>query len=137
MGEVVVYAHGCFDLFHVGHLRYLQSAKALGDFLVVGVNTDEWVNTYGKKPIVPFEQRIEIVGALRCVDLAIPREGLLDPDTVRAHGITVNAVGAGQRQTEAHLQARKKLEEMGVTRVVMNRTEGISSTVLKKRIRKT
>jgi rfaE bifunctional protein nucleotidyltransferase chain/domain len=67
----VVLANGCFDLFHAGHIRYLAGAKALGDILVVGINSDEQVgNLKGTgRPYIPEEERAEIVSALRPVDL--------------------------------------------------------------------
>lgn len=67
----IVFTNGCFDLMHVGHTRYLRAAKALGDVLVVGVNSDASVKTLDKapdRPIVPETQRAEIVAALGCVD---------------------------------------------------------------------
>lgn len=67
----IVFTNGCFDLMHVGHTRYLQAAKALGDILVVGINSDASVKTLDKdpdRPIVPETQRAEIVAALGCVD---------------------------------------------------------------------
>lgn len=70
-GKRIVFTNGCFDLMHVGHTRYLQAAKALGDVLVVGVNSDASVRTLDKgpdRPIVPQAQRAEVLGALDCVD---------------------------------------------------------------------
>ena len=67
----IVLANGCFDLFHVGHVRYLQGAKALGDILVVGINSDRQTKQLkGKgRPFVPENERAEIVASLGCVDL--------------------------------------------------------------------
>jgi D-glycero-beta-D-manno-heptose 1-phosphate adenylyltransferase len=66
----VVLANGCFDLFHVGHIRYLAGAKELGDFLVVGINSDEQVRKLkGKnRPYMPENERAEMISALRFVD---------------------------------------------------------------------
>ena len=72
---IVGYTTGVFDLFHVGHINLLQSAKALCDTLIVGVNTDELTEAYkGERPIIPFAERIEIVRSVRYVDLAIRRD---------------------------------------------------------------
>ena len=70
-GSTIVLANGCFDLFHVGHIRYLDGAKALGDVLVVGVNSDRQARILkGKgRPFMPENERAEIVAALGCVDL--------------------------------------------------------------------
>jgi rfaE bifunctional protein nucleotidyltransferase chain/domain len=70
-GLTVVLANGCFDLFHAGHIRYLAGAKALGDILVVGINSDEQVGRLKGtgRPYIPEEERAEIISALRPVDL--------------------------------------------------------------------
>lgn len=70
----VVLTYGTFDLFHIGHLRILERAKALGDRLVVGVSTDEFNAIKGKRCTIPFQHRKEIVQAIRHVDLVIPEE---------------------------------------------------------------
>lgn len=69
-GLSVVLANGCFDLFHVGHVRYLAGAKSLGDVLVVGVNSDRQARILkGEgRPFMPENERAELVSALRCVD---------------------------------------------------------------------
>jgi rfaE bifunctional protein nucleotidyltransferase chain/domain len=70
-GSKIVLANGCFDLFHVGHLRYLNGAKDLGDVLVVGVNSDRQTRELkGEgRPFVPEGERAEIVASLKCVDI--------------------------------------------------------------------
>ncbi|MBX5448538.1 MAG: adenylyltransferase/cytidyltransferase family protein [Thermogemmatispora sp.] len=69
-GERAVFTNGCFDLLHLGHVRYLQEARALGDFLIVALNSDESVRTLKGpgRPLVPQEERAEILAALACVD---------------------------------------------------------------------
>jgi len=69
-GKRIVFTNGCFDLLHLGHIRYLEKAKSLGDILVVGVNSDRSVrNLKGpKRPILPQEERAEILSGLGCVD---------------------------------------------------------------------
>ena len=74
MGKRIVFTNGCFDLMHIGHTRYLQAARALGDVLVVGVNSDASVRTLDKapdRPIVPEAQRAEVLAALGCVDFVV------------------------------------------------------------------
>ena len=73
-GSRVVFTNGCFDLLHVGHTRYLQAARRLGDLLVVGVNSDASMRALAKddrRPIVPEDQRAEVVAALSCVDYVV------------------------------------------------------------------
>lgn len=69
-GARIVLANGCFDVLHVGHVRYLEGARSLGDLLVVGVNSDEQVRRLkGEgRPLVPERERAEVVAALRAVD---------------------------------------------------------------------
>jgi rfaE bifunctional protein nucleotidyltransferase chain/domain len=69
-GAKIVFANGCFDLIHAGHIRYLQGAKALGDVLIVGINSDDQVSRQkgAGRPYMPENERAEIIAALRCVD---------------------------------------------------------------------
>ena len=69
-GERGVFTNGCFDLLHLGHVRYLQEARALGDFLVLGLNNDEGVRLLkgAGRPLVSEQERAEILAALTCVD---------------------------------------------------------------------
>jgi len=72
-GKTIIFGNGCFDILHVGHVRYLQGAKALGDILVVGVNDDTSATSLGKRKqiVTPAKERAEIVAALGCVDYVI------------------------------------------------------------------
>lgn len=69
----IVFTNGCFDLLHVGHVRYLQAARALGDILIVGVNSDASVRRLKgpERPIQSESDRAEILGALSCVDISV------------------------------------------------------------------
>jgi D-glycero-beta-D-manno-heptose 1-phosphate adenylyltransferase len=69
-GSLIILTNGCFDVLHVGHIRYLRGAKNLGGFLVVAVNSDEQVRELkgDGRPVQPEAERAEIVAALRCVD---------------------------------------------------------------------
>jgi rfaE bifunctional protein nucleotidyltransferase chain/domain len=77
--RAVVWTNGCFDLFHAGHVRSLQSARALGDVLVVGVNSDESVQRLkgSGRPILPAQERVELLAALECVGHVV----VFDEDT--------------------------------------------------------
>jgi D-glycero-beta-D-manno-heptose 1-phosphate adenylyltransferase len=72
-GKKVVLANGCFDILHVGHLRYLKGARALGDVLVVAVNSDKSMRSIkdAGRPILPEGERVALVSALRCVDYVV------------------------------------------------------------------
>jgi rfaE bifunctional protein nucleotidyltransferase chain/domain len=70
-GRKIVLANGCFDVLHVGHVRYLEAAKALGDLLIVGINSDEQARRLkGEgRPLLPQDQRAEIISSIEAVDL--------------------------------------------------------------------
>ena len=72
-GEKIVFTNGCFDVLHVGHTRYLQKARALGDVLVIGLNTDRSVQKLKGmgRPVNPENNRAEVLGALECVDYVV------------------------------------------------------------------
>lgn len=79
-GHKIVFTNGCFDLMHIGHTRYLETARALGDLLVVGINSDASVRKLDKgsdRPIVPEHQRAEVMAALACVEYVVIFD---DPD---------------------------------------------------------
>jgi len=70
IGKRIVFTNGCFDLLHIGHIRYLEEAKTLGDVLVIGVNGDASVRKIKgpHRPILPVEERAEILSSLECVN---------------------------------------------------------------------
>ncbi len=76
-GRRIAFANGCFDLLHVGHVRYLEAAREQGDVLVVGVNGDQAVRELkgAGRPLLPAEARVELVAALECVDYVVVFEG--------------------------------------------------------------
>lgn len=120
-----ILTYGTFDLFHVGHLNLLERLKALGDYLVVGVSTDEFNASKGKQTIVPFEDRLRIVQAVRYVDLAIPeRSWDQKVHDIRTHGVSVFGMGADWTGKFDDLKPYCEV-------VYLPRTEGISSTSLK------
>lgn len=117
-----VLTYGTFDLFHVGHLRLLQRLRALGDRLIVGVSTDEFNSLKGKKTVMPFADRIEIVRALRCVDVAIPETCWEQKtDDIREHSVDIFGMGS---DWEGHFDSLQTHCEV----IYLPRTEGVSST---------
>ncbi|CDM24595.1 Glycerol-3-phosphate cytidylyltransferase [Castellaniella defragrans 65Phen] len=124
-----VLTYGTFDLFHIGHLRLLQRLSALGDRLVVGVSTDEFNHIKGKKTVVPFSDRIEIIRALRCVDLAIPETCWEQKaEDIKTHGVAVFGMGSDWEGRFDELKAYCEV-------VYLPRTEGISSTHIRKTLK--
>ena len=121
----VVLTYGTFDLFHVGHLNLLQRLKALGDYLVVGVSTDEFNATKGKQTIVPFADRQRIVQNIKCVDLAIPESHWEQKvGDIAKYGVSTFGMGADWTGRFDELKAHCNV-------VYLPRTEGISSTSLR------
>jgi rfaE bifunctional protein nucleotidyltransferase chain/domain len=94
-GKKVALANGVFDLFHVGHLRYLEGAKALADVLVVAVNSDASTRAYKGpgRPVVPCEERVEILCALSCVDFVVVFEEANVRGVIRALKPAVHVKG--------------------------------------------
>jgi glycerol-3-phosphate cytidylyltransferase len=125
----VVYTCGTFDLFHRGHLRMIENARALGETLIVAVSTDELVEQYKNvRPTVPFEERLEIVRAIRGVDLAIPQLTTDKYDAWERIGFDVWVVGDDWYGNEKYEDYRKRLSDVGVSCVFLPYTAGISST---------
>ncbi len=120
-----VITYGTFDLFHVGHLRLLKRARAMGDRLIVGVSTDEFNAQKGKKTIIPFEQRAEIVASIRYVDEVIPEKNWEQKaDDIRRYQVDILVMGEDWKGKFDHLQNLCKV-------VYLPRTQGVSSTQLK------
>ena len=110
-GKKVVFTNGCFDLLHVGHVRYLKAARELGDCLVVAINSDSSMRALkgSERPIVPEEQRAEILAALSCVDYVIIFQeldpsrliSLLQPDVLVKGGDWAPEQIVGREEVEA------------------------------------
>ena len=131
------YTTGVFDLFHVGHLNILKQAKELCDYLIVGVSTDEVVEVYKHHlPIIPFEQRIQIVEAIKYVDKAVPQTTMDKLEAWKQLHFDVIFHGDDWKGSQMYNEIEKKLAEHGVAVVYLKHTDGISSTDLKKKITK-
>ncbi|MBO4572319.1 MAG: adenylyltransferase/cytidyltransferase family protein [Clostridia bacterium] len=134
------YTAGVYDMFHIGHLNVIRNAKDSCEFLIVGVSTDEVVKkNKNKKPIIPFNERIAIVEAIRYVDKAIPQErydieGKIK--TVKENNIDVMFVGSDWQGTEKWNKIEEELSKIGCEVVYLPHTEGISSTALRERLKK-
>lgn len=125
---VIGYTAGVFDLFHIGHLNLLKNAKGMCDKLIVGVTTDELVAYKGKQPMIPFEDRIEIVRNIKCVDAAVPQSDMDKLTMCKKLGATILFVGDDWYGTEKWCTYEKSFEEAGIKIVYFPYTKGISST---------
>jgi len=131
---IIVFASGCFDLFHIGHLQFLEQAASLGDRLIVGVQTDEWmVESKKEAPIYPLCHRLRIVAALSCVDVAFPIHGSRDEIGTVLCGATIRAVSTDHGYLPEHHRLREKLEAAGVEYIEIPRTPNISTTEIKEK----
>lgn len=130
------YTTGVFDLFHIGHLNLLRAAKEQCEYLFVGVSTDECVKSYKHKtPIIPFEQRMSIVKAIRYVDEVVPQTSM---DKMKAwENIRFDVLfhGSDWENSEMYNEIVKKFAEVGVDVVFLPHTDGVSSTDISKKIR--
>lgn len=112
-GRVIVFANGCFDLLHVGHIRFLREAKEQGDVLVVGVNSDRSVAALKGpgRPLMPEIGRVELVAALECVDYVIVFDNLTAESLLADLRPHVQCKGADY--TEDSVPERRLMQELG------------------------
>ncbi len=126
------YTSGVFDMFHIGHLNILRRAKEMCDFLIVGVSTDAVVQSYKKKnPIIPFEQRVSIVEAIRYVDRVVPQCSMDKMEAWKEFHFDVMFHGDEWKGTELYNEYEKEFSKVGVTIEYLSHTKGISSSMLR------
>jgi D-beta-D-heptose 7-phosphate kinase/D-beta-D-heptose 1-phosphate adenosyltransferase len=136
LGRRVVFTNGCFDLLHVGHVALLEKARALGDVLVVGVNTDRSVRLLKGpgRPVVPLAERMEILAGLEAVDIVVPFPDRTPVRLIAALRPDILVKGDDYRPSE--IAGRKVVEAAGgrVVRVRLSRgrsTSGLIRRVLR------
>jgi len=112
---MLIYTVGTWDLLHVGHLALLQYCKTLGNSVAVGVASDEVVASYKKNvPVVPLEQRMEMLKALRCVDIVLPYHELEYTSACKKLDVDIFVIGedwgkaAHNIEVESYLKANGK-----------------------------
>ena len=121
-----IITYGTFDMFHIGHLRLLQRLKSLADELIVAVSTDEFNQGKGKKVMIPYDQRAEILENIKCVDKVIPEDNWEQKVTdVQKYNVDIFAIGD---DWEGEFDFLKEHCEV----VYLERTKDISTTQLKK-----
>ncbi len=134
---IIGYTTGVFDLFHIGHLNILRRAKEQCDYLIVGVSTDELVEQYkNKRPVISFEERCEIVKAIRYVDEVVPQ---MDREKFAAwERLKFNRmfVGDDWKGSVLFTQLEEQFKPHGVEIVYFPYTKGTSSTFLKETLAK-
>jgi D-glycero-beta-D-manno-heptose 1-phosphate adenylyltransferase len=136
-GNAIVFANGAFDLLHVGHVRYLEAARCEGDWLVVGVNSDRSVRA-GKgdaRPILPQEERAEIVAALECADAVV----VFDEETPAAllAALKPEVHAKGTDYTPETVPERQVVASYGGKTAIVGDPKDHATSDLIERIRKT
>lgn len=133
----VGYTTGVFDMFHVGHLNILERAKEQCDYLIVGVSTDELVeHDKHKTPIIPLNERMRIVEAIRYVDEVVPQYDKNKMEAWEKLHFDAMFVGSDWQGTDAWNGFEKQFAAVGVAIVYLPHTDGISSTILRDKISK-
>jgi|TARA_B110000285_G_scaffold615_1_gene717 glycerol-3-phosphate cytidylyltransferase len=133
--KIVVYTVGTFDLLHVGHLALLNHCKALGDILAVGVASDEVVNMYKPNvPIVPLEQRMEMLRALACVDIVRPYHELEYVSGCKALDVDIFVVGEDWGKKPHNLDVDNYIKDIGKQIEQVHYNPRTSSTKIKQMV---
>ena len=132
----VGYTTGVFDLFHIGHLNLLRKAKEQCDYLIVGVSTDELVSYKHKQAVIPFEERKQIVGAVKYVDEVVAQENMDKMAAWKRLHFNVMFVGDDWKGTPKWDEYERQFKEVGVEIVYFPYTKGTSSTLINQTLEK-
>ncbi len=135
-GKIIGYTTGVYDLFHIGHLNLLRKAKAQCDYLIVGVSTDELVSYKHKHAVIPFEERKQIVGAIRYVDEVVTQENMDKLAAWKKYHFNVMFVGDDWKGTDKWNKIESELAAVGVKVVYFPYTKGTSSTLINETLHK-
>ena len=136
-GKKIVFTNGCFDILHVGHLRYLEEAKMFGDILVIGLNSDASVKRLkgDKRPIVPEEERAEMLLGLKCVDYVVIFEENTPVEILGEVKPDVHVKGGDY--TKERLPEAEIVERNGGRVEIVSLIKGKSTTNIVKKIKET
>ncbi len=127
---IIGYTTGVYDMFHIGHLNLIKNAKGMCDKLIVGVTVDELVSYKGKKAMIPFEDRIEIVRSIKYVDAAVPQYDMDKLTACKKLGAKILFVGDDWYGTEKWQEYEKEFAKEGIKIVYFPYTKRISSTMI-------
>jgi len=138
-GKKLVVTNGCFDLLHVGHVRYLQAARALGDALAVGVNSDGSVRELKGpcRPVNNERDRAEVLAALECVDFVAIFPEMRATQFIRASMPAIYAKGGDYTSETLNAEEQTLLKEIGAEIRILPFVDGYSTTRLLEQLRKT
>jgi len=127
---IIGYTSGVYDLFHVGHVNLLRNARAMCDKLIVGVTVDELVLYKGKKSVIPYHERIEVVRSCKYVDVAIPQKDMDKLSAAKKNHANFLFVGDDWYDTEKWKDFEIELESIDCKIVYFPYTKGTSSTLI-------
>ena len=126
------YLGGCWDLFHIGHLNYIRTAKSLCDFLIVDVTPDEIVfKQKNKMPIIRENDRLEVVRAIKYVDRAELSDEDRDQGALKKYGYNVLFLSEDHKGKEYYNKLEEEMRRLGVEVIYLPYTQGISSTQIR------
>lgn len=129
--KTIGYTTGVYDMFHIGHLNVIRRAKEQCDYLIVGVSTDELVKKEKKKlPIIPYDERVAIVGAIRYVDQVVPQPDKNKFAAWELYHFDKMFVGSDWQGTPQWIKFEEIFTPLGVEIIYLPHTDGISSTKL-------
>jgi len=134
-GKRVVFTNGCFDLLHPGHIRSLETARALGDALIVGLNSDDSVKSLKgpDRPVIPEQERAEILASLECVDAVVIFEELTPQEVIAA--LLPDVLVKGGDWPGSQIVGREEVEAAGGRVVLVDVVEGYSTSDILEKIR--
>ena len=128
------YTTGVFDMFHIGHLNILRRAKEQCEYLIVGVSTDEVVESYKKKtPVIKFDERCAIVSAIKYVDEVVPQLSMDKMEAYKKYKFDAIFHGTDWKGSDMYNKIAEEFKPYGVDVVFLPHTDGISSTIIREK----
>lgn len=129
------YTTGVFDMFHIGHLNILKRAKEQCEYLIVGVSTDELVEDYKHKtPVIPFDERINIISSICYVDEVVPQVSMDKYEAWKKLHFDAIFHGDDWKGSDLYNEIERKLSQVGVKMIYLPHTAGTSSTLLHEKL---
>ena len=132
---MIGFTAGTFDMFHIGHLNLLKNAKSRCDYLIVGVNSDQLVEEYKKKKaVVPLDERMEIIRAIRYVDEVMRIDSLDKVVSWKKKHYDLLFIGDDWKGNPRWIKTEEEMQKYGVKVVYLPHTEGTTSTLLREKL---
>jgi glycerol-3-phosphate cytidylyltransferase len=134
MTNKIIYTSGAFDLAHFGHLNILKKAKSMGDYLIVGISTDELIAKYkGIKPVVCYKDRLAIIKEFKCVDKVIKQARFFDVKQLREYNICAIVLGDDWKN-KSFPELDACIKELNIKIIYVPYTKRLSTSKIKEKI---